>query len=194
MQNQVSEVVPAGALFSIILWGLISFYLSGPELAGRISHADYFATCEQRVAQGASRAVEGSINQTNQVSDIERQAQAARNYVRSLENAYGAENIRGFDMFMGGAISQAINQAEALEKQARDARNQARRMIQNRRDAVIDTAKDQCSCQVAAALGESRVDWAIFAGTFGIIEKEGVSNFSSRMRANSRMCAERVLS
>ncbi|KIC50977.1 hypothetical protein [Tateyamaria sp. ANG-S1] len=194
MMNQLSEIAPAGAVAASLVWAVISYEFSGPELADRISYADYIATCEQRVAQGASRAVEGSINQTNQVSDMERRAQAARNYVRALENAYGAENIRGFDMFMGGAISQAVNQAEALERQARDARNQARRMIQNRRDAVIDTAKDQCSCQVAAALGESRVDWAVFAGTFGIIEKEGVTNFSSRMRANSRMCAERVLS
>ena len=122
---------------------------------------------------------------------MERQAQEARLQVQTLRSQYGAQ-WEAFDRLSGGALSRAMRQAEEAERRAREARNRARRVLEQRRDAAIDSAPDQCACQVTAALNDSRSDWAIYAGTFGIVKQDGVKNFPALMRSNARMCAERV--
>jgi len=193
MFNQLSEIAPAGALIAAAAWGGISYFASGPELAQRVAKVEYLPACEQQVADATTRSTQGAINQTQRVSGVERQAQQARQYVNSMRNQYG-QLWDAYDQLSGGALSQAVRQAEALERQAQQARAQARQILEALRDATLDTTSDQCSCQVAAALNESRNDWAMFAGSFGLIEQDGVTGFASLMRANSRMCSDRVQS
>lgn len=193
MLNQLSEIAPAGALVAAAAWGGLSYFISGPELANRVARVEHLSTCEQQVTDATTRATQGAIDQTKQVSDIERQAQQARQYVDSMRSQFG-EAWGAYNQLTGGALSQAVQQAEALERQAQQARAQARRLLEAQRDAALETTSDQCSCQVTAALNDSRNDWAMFAGSFGLIEQDGVTEFASLMRANSRMCADRVQS
>lgn len=189
--NQLSEVAPTGALMAAVAWGAISYAVSGPELANRISEADYVEACEASLGSTFSDNFNAPIAETQQISQLEMQAQETRRYVNSLRSQYGAQ-WEAFDRLSGGALSSAMQQANAAERAARDARARAQQALEQRRDAAIDSAPDQCSCQVTAALNESRTDWAFFAGTFGIVEQDGVSNFPALMRSNARMCAERV--
>lgn len=189
--NQLSEVAPAGVLMAAVTWGALSYVITGPELANRIANADYRQACEASLSANFSNNFSGAISETQQTTQLERQAEEARRYVNSLRSQYGAQ-WDAFDRLSGGALSRAANQAEEAGRRAREARNRARQEIERRREAAIDSAPDQCACQATAALNGSRTDWAFYAGTFGIIEQDGVSGFPALMRNNARMCAERV--
>lgn len=189
--NQLTEIAPAGALAAAIGWGAISYAFGGPELADRIGHTDYFDGCQQTLSTSLSESFSAPIAEMQEVSELELQAQVMRREVNALRSQYGAQ-WDAFDRLMGGALSRAVRQAEEAERRARDARERAVQVLEQRRNAAIDSAPDQCSCQITAALNESRTDWALYAGTFGLVELDGVSGFPSLMRSNSRMCSERV--
>lgn len=189
--NQLSEVAPAGALMAAVAWGALSYAVTGPELANRISAADYVEGCQASLGSTFSDNFNAPIAETQQITQLEMQAQETRRTVNALRSQYGAQ-WEVFDRLSGGALSRAMQQADTAERAARDARDRARQVLEQRREAAIDSAPDQCSCQVTAALNESRADWAWFAGTLGLIEQEGVSSFPALMRSNARMCAERV--
>lgn len=191
LTNQLTEIAPAGALLAAVAWGAISYAVTGPELASRIAQADYFEGCQQSLSASFSENFNAPIAETQELTDLERRAQETRRYVGTLRNQYGAQ-WEVFDRLSGGQLSRASQMADEAERRARDARNRARRALEQRRDAAIDSAPNQCACQVTAALNDSRTDWAIFAGTFGVIEQDGVASFPALMRSNARMCAERV--
>lgn len=189
--NQLTEIAPAGALAAAVAWGAISYAITGPEIANRIANADYFQGCQQSLSTSFSENFSAPIAEMQQVTELELQAQEMRRQVNTLRSQYGAQ-WDAFDRLMGGALSRAVRQAEVAERSARDARERAVHALEQRRDTAIDSAPDQCSCQITAALDESRTDWALYAGTFGVVEQDGVSGFPSLMRSNARMCAERV--
>lgn len=191
MLNQITEIAPAGALAAAAVWGGLSYFVTGPEIATRKAQADYIAACEETISTAITSHTQGAIDQTQQLSELERQAQMTRNYVNSMRRQYG-ELWEMYDRLSGGALSEAVRQAEAAERAAKNARKRAGAALQSRRDLAISSAPDQCSCQIKAALNESRSDWAIFVGTFTIVQNDGVANFPALMRANGRMCAERV--
>lgn len=189
--NHLTEIAPAGALAAAVAWGAMSYAVTGPELASRIAQADYVEGCQQSLSANFSENFSAPIAETQQVTQMERQAQETRRYVNTLRNQYGAQ-WEVFDRLSGGQLSRAVQAAEEAERRALEARNRARRVLEQRRDAAIDSAPDQCACQITAALNDSRTDWAFYAGTFGIVEQEGVASFPALMRSNARMCSERV--
>lgn len=189
--NQLTEVAPAGALVAAVAWGAISFAITGPELASRVANADYIEGCEQSLGSTFAETFNAPIAETQQVTQLEHQAQETRRQVATLRSQYGAQ-WEVFDRLTGGALSQAVRQAEEAERRALEARTRAQQALEQRRDAAIESAPDQCACQITAALNDSRTDWAFYAGTFGIVEQEGVSGFPALMRSNARMCSDRV--
>ncbi|SEN79602.1 hypothetical protein SAMN04488077_1313 [Roseovarius tolerans] len=191
MLNQLSEVAPASAVIALLGWGAFSYGLGGPEIAHRISNADYVPACEASLGQSFSASSEGAIAETQRATELERQARVAQGTINSMRQQYG-DLLDAYDGLMGGAISRSMREAESLANQAEQARERARKVIEARRDAAIASAPDQCSCQITAALNESRNDWAFYVGSFGLVEQEGVTQFASRMRANAKMCAERL--
>tara|TARA_R110002072_G_scaffold148598_1_gene296095 strand:+ start:6153 stop:6734 length:582 start_codon:yes stop_codon:yes gene_type:complete len=191
MLNQLSEIAPAGAISAIALWAGLSYFVTGPEVATRIANADYVEACEVGLEDGLTASSQAQIDATREVSELERQAQAAQNHVNGLRRQYGG-HFDAFDRLSGGALSRTIRDAQRAAEAAARARDRARQALEARRDAAIASAPDQCTCQVTAALNDSRNDWAFYAGSFGIIEQSGVTEFVSLMRSNARMCAERV--
>jgi len=191
MFNQLSEIAPAGALIAAATWGSLSYFVTGPEVATRMAIADHVPVCEATLGKSFTSSSQMAIEGTQQLTELERQAQAAQGYVNSMRGQYG-DLWDAYDALSGGALSRALREAENAARAARQARDRARQAIEAKRDAAVASAPDQCSCQVTAALNDSRNDWALYVGTFGMIEQSGVSEFPALMRGNARMCAERV--
>ncbi|WP_454277191.1 hypothetical protein [Roseovarius sp. MBR-154] len=191
MLNQLSEIAPAGALFAAIAWGGLSYFATGPEIAGRIARIDYVPACERMLETSIASSFEGKLAQVSQSSEIERQGAAAGAYMGGMTQQY-PEHMQFLDMITGGGFSGSVQAMNGVAREAREARSRAEAAIKRQRKAALESAPDQCSCQVAAATNDSRNDWALFAGSFGLIEQNGVTKFASLMRANARMCADRV--
>ena len=189
--NQLLEVAPAGAVIGAMLWGGLSYQVNGPQLANRVANADYIQDCKENLATNIAATFDKHIAAANSPTKTEQQSAAAAPMINQMFGQYG-DQMAFLDMLTGGAYSQTMQITQDAARQAREAREQAAAAIKRQRDTAIATAPDQCSCQVAAALNETRTDWAILAGTLGFLEKDGVTNFASAMRANARMCAERV--
>jgi len=190
--NQLLEIAPAGALVAAGVWGGLSYTITGPELASRVAKADYVANCEANLAKTIAASFDQQIEATGGPSSVERNSAMVAPMMDQMYGQFG-DQMAFLDMLSGGAYAQMQRSANDAARHAREAREKVAAAIKARRDDAVASAPDQCSCQVVAALNETRSDWAFFAGTFGIIEKDGVTEFPSVMRANVRICAERVL-
>ena len=189
--NQLVEIAPAGAVVAAVAWGGLSYTITGPELAYRTANADYIEDCKENLATNIAATFDKHIAAASSPTKTEQQSAAAAPMINQMFGQYG-DQMAFLDMLTGGAYSQTMQITQDAARQAREAREQAAAAIKRQRDTAIATAPDQCSCQIAAALNETRSDWAIYAGTFGLLKNDGVTNFASAMRANARMCAERV--
>ena len=191
MMKELTEIAPISAVVAVAVWGGISYFVTGPEAATRIAHADYMEQCEANLVstiQAASREQEQAVSRTTRVENESAQANSAWN---SMQSQYG-EHTQFLDMITGGGFSQTIRIQTDAARRARQAREDARAAIRARAERAAATAPDQCACQVQMALGESRSEWAMFVATFTLVQQEKVSGFPALMRVNARYCAERI--
>lgn len=191
MLNQISEIAPAAAVLGLVAWGGLSYFVTSEELADRVSRVHYVPACENTLEANITAKFQQAISKASRPSQGEQQYSMGGNYMSNLFGAY-PEHQQFLDMITGGAMTQSVQQLQRSARQARQAREQTVEALKQRRADAIASAPDQCSCQVKAAFQENRNDWAIYAGTFGLIEQAGVTEFPSHMRANARMCSERV--
>lgn len=192
LTNQLAEMAPTGAVIAAIAWGALSYAVTGPELATRIASADYVQACKASLATSIAESFEQELQTVGRPSAEEQQSAAVAPYIEQMYQQYG-DQMAALDALTGGAYSAGL---EVTRKSARDAqqiREQASAALAAQRENAVATAPDQCSCRVVATLAETRTDWAIFAGTLGFVEQDGVTNFPSMMRTHARMCAERMI-
>ena len=191
--KELTEFAPAGAIVAALAWGGMSYFISGPEAATRIAHAHYIEPCESTLVATIEEQALLEERQINQSTIVEDQTSAANSQWNRMQGQY-PEHTMLLDMITGGGFSQTIEIQNEQARRVRQAREDARAAIRARAARAAESAPDQCSCQVQAALNETRTSWALFAGSFGLIEQEGVTSFSSIMRANATYCAGRVAS
>jgi hypothetical protein len=191
MLNQISEIAPAAAVLGLVAWGGLSYFVTSEELADRVSRVHYVPTCERTLEASISSNFQQIISKASRPSQAEQQSSMGGNYMTNLLGTY-PEHQQFLDLITGGAMTQSVEQLQRSAREARKAREETVEVLKQRRADAIASAPDQCSCQVKAAFQENRNDWAIYAGTFGLIEQAGVTDFPSHMRANARMCSERV--
>ena len=190
MLNQFSEIAPTGAIAALAVWGGLSYFVTGPEVATRIARADHMPACEAMLRDSIASTFETALAEVSRPTEVERQGAASSAYLGGMNRQY-PEHMQFLDMLSGGGWSQSMGALDSAAKKARQARAQAERAIKERREAALDSAPDQCSCQVTAAIADHQQDWALFAGTLGLVEQDGVSEFPAMMRSNARRCAER---
>ena len=190
--NQLAEIAPTGVVIAAVAWGALSYVVTGPELAARISNADYVQDCKANLATSIAESFEQELQTAGRPSAEEQQSAAVAPYIDQMYQQYG-DQMAALDALTGGAYSVGLEVTRKAASDAQQLREQASAALVAQRENAVATAPDQCSCQVVATLAETKTDWAIFAGTLGFVEQDGVSNFSSMMRTHARMCAERML-
>ena len=195
MLKALSEVAPTSVLIAIILWAGISYFITAPEIATRVARADYMAGCENGVASSAQATAQKIILESGgNIATNDQAAQGIGQINELLNNSYGdfasQYGTNPLDAITGGALSRAQRQ---LEDNAQAQRERLAATAKQARDAILATAPNQCSCQAKLAFLENRTDWALFTGTFGLIEPEPVADFGGSMAMQKTTCLQRVM-
>lgn len=195
MLKALSEVAPTSAIIAVILWAGIAYFITAPEISTRIAQADFKASCEQAVASTAQRTAQEVIqNSGGSIAQSDQAVQGMAQMNDLLNNSYGdfarQYGTNPFDALTGGALSRTQRQ---LESNARAQRERVASMAQQARDTILASAPSQCSCQAKLAFLENRTDWALFTGTFGLIEPETVADFGGSMAMQRTTCLQRVM-
>lgn len=191
MYNQIVEIAPAAAVIALVAWGGINYAVASEELADRVARAHYVPECERTLEASISNSFKEAIARASRPSEAERQGSTATSFMSGIGGAY-PEHMQFLDMITGGGMSYGMQALNNSARDARKAREQAVEALKQRRAEAIASATDQCSCQVKAAYNDNKTAWTLFSSTFGLIEQAGVTEFPSHMRANARMCSERV--
>jgi len=191
MIKELSEIAPISAVFAVAVWAGLSYFVIGPEAATRIAQADYIEECKTNLVATIRATSQEQEQAFNQPTNFENQSAQASAAWSGLQSQYG-EQTQLLDMFTGGGFSRTIQIQNEVANRAQQARDDARELIRARAERAAQTAPDQCSCQVQAALGESRSEWAMYVASFTLIEQEKVTGFPTLMRVNARYCSERV--
>lgn len=191
MLKELPELAPTSVIIAAIAWGGLSYFITGPEIAARIARADYLPRCERTVSEVVERGYHEEAEGLSRQSDAETVAPMLGDYVDRMGKSF-PEQTAFLDMITGGTWSMALDMPRQAAIEAQKARDQARAALRRRAEAAIANAPDQCSCQVRAALAESQTDWALYAGSFGLIEREQVTEFPGLMSSHTRTCAERI--
>lgn len=106
-----------------------------------------------------------------------------KNYERYIKK-YGTNP---YDKLSGGALSKgpkALARIVSSQKRAEIARLEARKQ------KFMKQSNRVCSCQFNAAFSETRLDWTIYAMTFGAIKPATIETnvFRNRARRKARVC------
>ncbi len=193
MMKELSEIAPISAVFAVTVWAGLSYFVIGPQAATRIAHADYTEDCKINLVStihAASHEQQQAFNQSTNLEDQSAQSSSAWN---SLQGQY-SQQTQLIDMLTGGGFSRTIQIQNEAASRARQARDDARKIIRARAERAAQSAPDQCACQVQMALGESQTEWAMYVGSFTLIKQEKITGFPALMRVNARYCSERITS
>lgn len=172
-----TEVLPKALATGLVAYGVISFFLTGPEVAARVAEFDHGPACKAHygeLVQKAAEAEKQSLPQPSSETDM------GIDYLGGLMNNEMVQALGQFGGF-GGAMNNAMAQARAKQKALREE--------YERRVAEIDAATRRklanshgfCGCVADAAIDNSRQDWAIYAGSFGTLTPSKVENFGTAM-------------
>ncbi|MEM9128329.1 MAG: hypothetical protein AAGA97_01230 [Pseudomonadota bacterium] len=191
MLSRLPEFLPPSAVLAFCAWGGLSYFVTGPELASRIARADYVQACEANLAQSIERSFAEDAQELNRRTEAETTAPLISDYAEQLRRHFPEQSL-ALDMLTGGVLSMALDAPKAMARQAQAARDQARQALKERAQEAIAAAPNNCACQMRSALSESQSDWALYAGTLGLVESESVTAFPALMAQHAGQCAGRL--
>ena len=190
MLNQIPEIAPAGVVVAVMGWAGLSYAVTGPEIGKRIAEADHVPACQVRLAEGITSRFDTAIAEAGTETQEERNARMANHAFNQLP----PEHRKFMSIFGGGQIDAALEiQREAIAE-ARRRRAALRKQIKDQKAAFIAKAPDRCRCQAREAIASATSQWALYAGSFGLITGDGVSDFASRIGEHEAVCAARFKS
>lgn len=186
MLSIFTDSLPKPVLAAAAIWAGVSYFVTGPEAATRIARADYLPVCEAGFSKMVADAGVERLR-TLPVPSLDPMQQLALSQVHRLQNNPFMDQLRGMSGGMGDifGISEAADAAMAqmnhAQRTARETYDFARARIEQETADTIARADDVCSCVAAVAASETRTDWALYAGSFTLIEPAPVKNFTQKM-------------
>lgn len=195
MLSIFTDSLPKPVLAAAALWAGLSYFITGPEAGTRIARADYLPVCEAGFSQLVADAGAERLR-TLPVPALDPMQEHTLSQVQRLQNNPFMDQLRGMsggmgDIFgIGEAADAAMAQMNHARRAAQEAYDFARERIEQETANSIARAGDVCGCVVAAAIAQSRTEWALYAGTLTVIEPAPVKDFAQEMdRAfNSGRC------
>lgn len=184
MLSIFTDTLPKSVLAGGLLWAGVSYFASGPELASRVSRADHVPACEANFKDMAARAGEERL-QSLPMPSLDPMQELAISQVKRFANNPLLNQLRGLgggrgDLFgIGETADATLRQIEHARRAARQAYERSFEAIRQQTVTNLAKAGDLCSCVADAAIGQTRTEWAIYAGTLTLINP--VKNFGERM-------------
>jgi hypothetical protein len=176
---QDSLGLPAPAALGMMIYGAVSYFVTGPFIAERIATRDHLGVCMQTAADQVQRHSKNALGAATQGSPADPRLLELEAIMPFLNNpmmkSVGA--INGVDL---GAV--AAQAKQRIEQQARQIKAGAEQTITRIHGETALRLKDvprRCACVIGEALERTRSDFALYVGTLKLVEPAKVRNFGS---------------
>lgn len=192
MLKDMSELAPRAALLAGIAWGVAHYFVVGPEIAERVVRVDHLPACEASIKAGVIDDAEKRMAALPKPSFDPVKEMAADHLKRLRKSPFVEELERtglgaalGIDIVMDVAGAQVAAQKQA----AVEAYNRAVAAIEAAAATELANAGTVCGAVADAAIADTRMQWAVFSGTLGLIRPAPLRDFDGKMeqvRASGR--------
>ena len=185
MLKEFSDIAPKAAVAAALMWAGANYALIGPEVAMRVARADHVPVCERDVAAliakaGSERAKSLPLPSFDPQRELAmEQLDAFRNnpMMNQLRAMGGGVDLFGMDRLASGAARQYHDAKQA----AQDAYARGLARIKEETATELGKAGSVCGCLADAAIANTRMEWALFSGSLGLVRPAPLKNFEARM-------------
>lgn len=170
MFDKIADVMPKALAVSAVVWAAASYTVLGPEVGSRILRADHMPKCQAGFGEDIRRRAEAAIRSIPSPTP-DPQKEAAAKQLRELQNSPLAQLAQRHPL-AGPHMGQMNSAIEAYEAEKRAARAAYDDMVRRVRDATqthLGKAGDYCGCLADASIESARTEFAVMAGTFGLV-------------------------
>ena len=188
MFKEISELVPASVALSAVLWGGVSYFATGPEIASRIALADHVPACETGYEDAVSREADRQRASLPVPAVDPLQEGAMQEFRRFQGGPLGRsmrenplEQLFGF----GRAFDLVDRQFREQSVRAEEAYRRAIDSIDAEMATRLGAAGDHCGCLADAAIADTRTEWALYAGSLGLLRQDRIRDFDAVMARTS---------
>lgn len=191
--DNLSDIAPKAVVAAVTLWAGASYFVIAPEVAARVVRADHMAACEASYRTLALKAAEKKLTDIPPpVPDAGREA-TARQLRAVLNNPLmgqlGKLNIPGVSSI--DEMRRVLADYEDSKKAAVAAYRASIEKLKADTATHLGQSGSVCGCIADEAVSETRTDWALFSGTFGLLRPASLRQFGQRMEkvASSGVCS-----
>ncbi len=185
MLKDIKDVLPTPLALGVVLWGAISYFVLGPNIATRVAKVDHLPVCKANLAINIEKVKREGVAAAS-ASGADPAANMAIAQLRQLSDNPMMRALSQFGGF-GGTMDAALAEAEAKQEQARKIHQAAVKEV-NARAATHMAGRDGlCGCIADKVYDQGRNDWAAYVATLGTIKLPAVENFGEDIqRASAR--------
>lgn len=186
MFSILTDTLPKPVLAGLTVWAGVSYFVTGPEAGTRISRADFVPACASRFKDVAMQAGEERLRSLPMPS-FDPMQELAIAQARRLQNNPFMDQLRIMsggrgDIFgLGETANAALRQIEQTRRAAERAYDASLEKIRQETAGRVARADDVCSCVADMAVSQTRLDWAIYAGSLTLIAPQPVKAFDEQM-------------
>ncbi|MFG1342225.1 hypothetical protein [Xanthobacter autotrophicus] len=189
MLKDMAELAPRSLVIGAIGWALFAHFILGPEIAVRVARADFVPACAASMRDTMVREAEAAARPApEEAGDGARRA--ALEQLRRLRASPFMQDVArsgaGSLFGLGGMIEGTLAEAEREARAAARIRDAARDLLRRKTADALDAAHSRCGCLADTVIRSSSTEWAIFAGSLGLVTPDVVSDLGRRMAERQR--------
>lgn len=177
------DILPKAAVPAVAATALFAYYAAGPEIGARVAEVDFRPACEREVGASvvAERNRQAAASPAPDDGDEGDDDMAA---LRALLASPLYQAMRGnpLTQTMVGVAEAKLRRIEQARAAAHEAAKTARRQLDEWTTGSLARTGTVCGCLAVRAIAETRMDWALFAGTLGLVRSARIERFGETMR------------
>lgn len=198
MPELPTHLIPKAALPAVVLLIFLAYFVVGPEIATRVARVDHFPTCERDVsAYIVASAADREARLPRPRIDTLKEAG-----IRLLRDLLGSPLLdlarqHPFSSLPGiEEMTAAVEGYERVQEEASKAYESTLARLRSETATHLGRTGSICGCMADRTIAETRTEWAIFAGSFGLVRPARIAAFGETMRRSDpdEICRKEVRS
>ncbi len=178
-------ILPKSLIAGAVIFGGVHYFAIAPVIASRVVAVDHLPTCtadikSTAIAAAKRRAEELPSPKSDPGRDI-----AAKQLRRLMDNPLMRElnDMGGLGdvLGLGETTDLLLGDYERGRQAAQEAYQSSVERLKSETATNLAQAGSVCGCLADAAISDTRTQWAIFTGTFGLIRPAPLVDFGRRM-------------
>lgn len=182
MLKETSELAPRAIIFGALIWGSLSYFVAGPEIASRVAETDFLPACQVTVGKRVERAMaEQAVAVTGS-----RPSGAADAYMRRLEAMRDSPIMQDAQtqqmmavLGLDTMVDAGVEEYNARKEQAEAAYKASVAELEDAASTSLARTNGACGCAADFAIAETRTEWAVYVGTVGLIRPKRLDQFDA---------------